>query len=65
MLIRAETPDDHAAVSAVNLSAFDTPAESKLVNVLRTEVRPLISLVAEVDGTILGHIMLSPTAPIY
>ena len=59
MLIRAEEPRDWAAVHAVNVSAFETPIEANLVDALRAQVQPLVSLIAE-DGAIVGHIMFSP-----
>ena len=62
MLLRAEEDDDHASVYAVNSSAFDTPSEANLVNALREQARPLISIVAEDDGKILGHILFSPVS---
>lgn len=60
MLIRLEEPKDYAGVYAVNASAFDTTAEAKLVEVLRREAQPYISLVAEEKGEIVGHILFSP-----
>ena len=60
MLIRTEEPKDRAAVHAVNVSAFETPAEADLVDALRKEAYPIVSLVAEQDGAIVGHIMFSP-----
>ncbi|HKH45464.1 MAG TPA: hypothetical protein VKM72_12430 [Thermoanaerobaculia bacterium] len=60
MLIRAERDADRAAIHAVNAAAFPTPAEADLVNALRQQADPLISLVAERDGAILGHILFSP-----
>lgn len=62
MLIRAEQQKDWAAVHAVNVSAFDTPAEANLVDALREQAHPLISLVADDNGKILGHIMFSPVS---
>jgi putative acetyltransferase len=58
--IRAERDEDWAAVRAVNESAFETPAEADLVDVLRERVRPLVSIVAEEGGAIIGHILFSP-----
>jgi putative acetyltransferase len=58
--IRAETDADHAAIHAVNAAAFPTAAEADLVDALRQQARPLISLVAEQDGVIVGHILFSP-----
>ncbi|MCG8349015.1 MAG: N-acetyltransferase [Chloroflexales bacterium] len=60
MQIRAETEEDWAAVQAVNESAFEMPAEAKLVAALRAQAQPFISLIAEEDGIIVGHIMFSP-----
>ena len=64
MLVRAETPADRAAVYALNMAAFDTPAEARLVDALREQARPMVSLVADdggVDGLgICGHILFSP-----
>jgi len=58
--IRAEEPGDRAGVRAVNVAAFETPAEADLVEALRAQARPLVSLVAEEGGAIVGHIMFSP-----
>ncbi len=58
--VRAERPEDRAAVRAVSLSAFDTAAEANLVDALRDRARPVISLVAELDAEVIGHIMFSP-----
>ena len=60
MLIRLEKRKDGAAVRIINLSAFNTPAEADLVEVLRKEARPIISMVAEEDGEVVGHILFSP-----
>jgi putative acetyltransferase len=62
MLIRIEEPIDYAPVHAVNVSAFETPAEANLVEVLRKEAHPVVSLVAEDESTIVGHIMFSPVS---
>ena len=62
MLIRVETEADREAVYGVNLAAFGTPSEAELVDVLRREARPLVSLLAEVDGDVVGHILFSPVS---
>jgi putative acetyltransferase len=62
VLIRPEKPRDYLAVHEVNALAFVTPTEANLVEVLRKEVHPIVSLVAEDEGTIVGHIMFSPVS---
>lgn len=58
--IRAEIAGDAPFVHAVNVSAFPTRDEADLVDVLRDNADPVISLVAVQDGRIVGHIMFSP-----
>jgi putative acetyltransferase len=62
LLIRAEEQNDWAAVHAVNTSAFETPIEANLVDTLRQQAHPIVSLVAADDKTIVGHIMFSPVS---
>src|SRR5258708_19697818 len=62
MLIRAEEQNDCSAVRAVNISAFETPAEADLVDALRKQAHPIVSLVAADDRTVVGHIMFSPVS---
>ena len=58
-LIRAETRGDVDAVREVNRLAFGQDAEGRLVDRLRDEGYARVSLVAEVDGRIVGHILFS------
>ena len=60
LLIRAERPDDHAAIRAVNEAAFGQRFEADLVDALRRAADPFISIVAEQAGEIVGHICFSP-----
>ncbi|MCB9933331.1 MAG: N-acetyltransferase [Planctomycetes bacterium] len=61
MLIRPETSNDIAAIRTVNEAAFETSAEADLVDGLRAAgVSPFISLVAETDGRVVGHILFTP-----
>jgi putative acetyltransferase len=62
MRIRSETEADRAAVRAVNEAAFETLAEADLVEVLHDKGAALVSLVAEVDGKVVGHILFSPVS---
>ena len=60
MIVRAECHADIAAVQSIHLSAFPEDGESRLVNRLRENAQPVISLVAEIDGKLVGHILFSP-----
>jgi putative acetyltransferase len=60
MLIRPEKGRDFEAVDALNDAAFGTPVESGIVRALRVEGAALVSLVAEQEGTVVGHIAFSP-----
>ena len=60
MLIRPEAERDIEAVYKVNVSAFETSAEAALVDTLREQARPLISLVADIEGVVVGHILFNP-----
>ncbi|MDZ7773165.1 MAG: N-acetyltransferase [Balneolaceae bacterium] len=62
MVIRKEEPKDHGAVRALNTAAFESTSEAALVERLRRETEPTISLVAEEDGEIVGHIFFSPVS---
>ena len=58
--IRAENRGDHSAVRAVNCAAFGRADEAALVDVLRKEAAPIVSLVAEENDALLGHVLFTP-----
>jgi putative acetyltransferase len=60
MNIRAEQPGDIDPIRAVNDAAFGGTGEGRLVDALRRAGKLTVSLVAEVDGDIVGHIAFSP-----
>ncbi len=62
--IRPETPDDYAAIHEVNRSAFGRESEALLVDALRQspDFIPELSLVAERDGRVVGHVLFSRIA---
>jgi len=60
MKIRSEEPKDQPLVYSVNKAAFETSAEAELVERLRNEAHPYISLVADEAGLIVGHILFTP-----
>ena len=59
--IRREQPDDIPAVRLINELAFESPAEADLVDKLRLACPDALSLVAEDDGRLVGHILFTPT----
>src|SRR5262245_6107712 len=61
-VIRPEEQKDQAAVHALNARAFESGAEATLVDLLRERARPVVSLVAEHEREIVGHIMFSPVS---
>jgi len=62
MTIRAERENDLFSVHGVYEAAFPTSSEAYLVDGLRRMVDPLVSLVAEERGKIIGHIFFSPVS---
>jgi putative acetyltransferase len=60
MLIREELPGDIAAIHRINTAAFDTETEANLVDALREQKAVVVSLVAEEQGELVGHILFSP-----
>ena len=60
MVIRLEEEKDYSAVHAVNSAAFETSSEANLVEVLRKEAHPYVSIVAEEGEKIVGHILFTP-----
>jgi putative acetyltransferase len=62
--IHTERPDDVAAIYAVHAASFPTDLEARLVDLLRAAGRMPVSLVAEVDGTVVGHIAFSPVTAV-
>ena len=59
--IRDERPDDRDAIASVVGAAFGSPVEPRLVEDLRAsdDFVPQWSLVAELDGSIVGHVMVT------
>jgi putative acetyltransferase len=58
-LIRPEEPRDRDQVRKVNEAAFGRPDEADLIDSLRVEGAILLSLVAQLDLEIIGHILFS------
>ena len=65
MILRKETIADIEAITQVTIAAFKTlpisnQTEQFIINALRAADALTISLVAEIDGRIIGHIAFSP-----
>ncbi|AOS84847.1 GNAT family N-acetyltransferase [Chlorobaculum limnaeum] len=65
IVIRPETPADAAAISDVTVAAFATleisqHTEQFVIEALRAAGALTLSLVAELDGRVVGHIAFSP-----
>lgn len=60
--IRDEVPADQGRVFAIHAAAFKRPHEAKLVDALRASARPQLSLVAEMEGEVVGHVFFSPVS---
>ncbi len=58
--IRREQPGDIEAVRRVNDLAFEGPNEGAVIDRLRESCDEFLSLVALVDGRVVGHILFSP-----
>ncbi len=59
--VRKERPSDADAVRAVNLGAFETDLEARLVDRIR-ETSDAVSLVAVTNGAVVGHILFTPVS---
>ena len=59
MNIRREAPGEESRIRAIYETAFETTAEADVVESLRKESSPYLGLVAEEDGAILGHLVLT------
>lgn len=59
MIVRSETAADRAAIYEVHRRAFGGEDESRLVDALREQGFHRVSLVAEEEGAVQGHVLLS------
>jgi len=60
MKVRPEQPGDAPQIRTINQQAFGGDVEADLIETLRASGLPLISLVAEVEQQVVGHILFSP-----
>ncbi|WP_394822237.1 GNAT family N-acetyltransferase [Pendulispora albinea] len=62
ILIRPELPSDVASIRRVNELAFGRAMEADMVDAVRHHGGVTLSLVAVLDGNVVGHILFSPVA---
>ncbi len=55
----SDSAEERAAIRTINEAAFGRPDEAGLVDKLRADGHALISLVAELDAGLAGHILFS------
>jgi putative acetyltransferase len=60
IVIRHEKPDDFSLIHQINAQAFGQPGEANLVDALRRNGKAILSLVADDNGRVIGHILFSP-----
>ncbi|MDH3871739.1 MAG: N-acetyltransferase, partial [Gammaproteobacteria bacterium] len=62
--VRPETSEDASAIDVVHISAFGGEAEAHLISNLRASgsYNRELSLVAELNGRIVGHVLLTRIA---
>jgi putative acetyltransferase len=58
-VIREERDGERAAVRHVEVSAFGREVEADIVDALRGDPAWALSLVAEIDGAVVGHLLFS------
>jgi len=58
--IRRVQPSDLPSVLEVHRQAFPSPGETRLVELLHAHDKAVISLLAEQDRQVMGHILFSP-----
>ena len=62
MEIREEQPSDIQEIRDVNVQAFGQPQAAELVDKLRSQCGDLLSLIASIEDTVVGHILFSPVS---
>jgi len=60
--VRVEQPSDVATIHALHAACFPSAVEAQLVDLLRTAGRLSVSLVAELEEEIVGHVAFSPVS---
>jgi putative acetyltransferase len=61
-IIRNEYRDDFDQIALINELAFGQPTEARLIDALRENGKIILSLVAEANRKVVGHILFSPAS---
>jgi putative acetyltransferase len=59
VIVRTEAPDDRSAIREVVVEAFGGTQEADLIEDLRRHGALVVSLVADIDGHVCGHVAMS------
>ena len=60
IILRREIPADIPLIHELNRMAFEGPGEARVVDLLRGHCDPFLSIVAEINGQIVGHVLFTP-----
>ena len=60
VVVEAERGSDHGMIRAVHGEAFGGASEARLVDTLREQASPFVSLVARFGDVVVGHLLLTP-----
>jgi putative acetyltransferase len=60
LTVHVEARSDRAAIDALHIVSFPGPGEAALVHALRARSELVTSLVADLDGALVGHVAFSP-----
>lgn len=61
-IIRLEDACDTPAIREIHVASFPSDAEARLVELLRDSGHLTVSLVANLDGKVVGHVAFSPVS---
>lgn len=60
LVIRKELPTNSEVIATVVASAFGRDKESRLVDLIRSRGEVVLSLLADYQGELIGHVLVSP-----
>jgi len=60
IILRREIPNDIPLIHELNSKVFEGMGEARVVDLLRGHCDPFLSIVAEVNSQIVGHVLFTP-----